>query len=45
MSKKAPSTRASGADLYAMVKASKSGQMACVMTAIGPTVNIMAMVV
>ena len=45
MLRMAPSTRASGADLYAMVKASKSGQMACVMTATGPTVNIMAMVV
>ena len=45
MSRMAPFMRDNGADLCAMVRGSKSGQMACDMTAIGPTVSIMAMVV
>ena len=45
MSRMAPFMRASGADLCATVRVSKSGQMACDMTAIGPTVSIMAVVV
>ena len=45
MSRMAPFMRASGADLYATARVSKSGQMACVMTATGPTVSTMATVV
>ena len=45
MSRMAPSMRVNGVDLYAMVRVSKSGLMACVMTATGLTVSTMAMVV